>query len=385
MPHIPMIDTLIAFVDIKEYDETAQEILTLLQDKKNKAKAMLTENSSEKVTVEIGGMTFEVLSNGKKGYAYILHNDLYELDFAQYRSKNKDFYPICIKIKSECLWSMSPVNAWECIYRWITWNVGEILADRISRIDLCCQTDEFAVTSEDSEKFRGRYCTENAYKYRRKVNAMYFGSSASGKVYCRIYNKYLEVTLKKNKTWFFDIWERNGLEAQNVWNLEFQINRDYLKDNCINTVNEAFERLRSIWEYCTCHWIVKIELDNERTTRCSVNEKWAELQQVFNEYKSLPLISREKQIKDDAEALIPSLYGTLTSFSARNGNTDLRSAINSMVVYGNSYLRSKKADFKEIVKTKQSLLDKKPAIAGVLIPESEIMVGDKTVFEIYAD
>jgi len=381
MPYIPMIDTLIAFVDIKEYEESAQDLLDLLQGKKSRAKAMLTENSSEMVTVEIDNMTFEVLSNGKKGYAYILHNDLYELDFAQYRSKNKDFYPICIKIKSECLWSMSPVKAWEYIYGWIGRNAGEILTDRISRIDLCCHTDEFALTSEDSEKFKGRYCTENAYRYRRKVSAMYFGSSATGKVYCRIYDKFLEVTQKKNKTWFFDIWEKNGLDCGNVWNVEFQINREYMKENCITTVNDAFERLRTIWEYCTCHWIVKIELDNERITRCSINSKWAELQQVFNEYKNLPLVSREKQINEDADAIIPSLYGSFTSFAARKGISDLKLALTSMEISGSSYLRSKKADFKEVVKTKQSLLDRKPAITGIPVPESEIMVGDKTVFE----
>ncbi|HOR87204.1 MAG TPA: hypothetical protein PLL98_12070 [Bacillota bacterium] len=384
MPYIPMIDTLIAFIDIKEYEETAQDILNLLQDKKNKAKTMLTDNSSEIVTVQIDDMTFEVLSNGKRGYAYILHNELYELDFAQYRSKNKDFYPICIKVKSECLWYMNPFKAWEYICKWITANVGEILENKISRIDLCCHTDEFFLTSEDSEKFKGQYYIENSYKYRRKVSAMYFGSSATGKVYCRIYDKVLEVTQKKNKTWFFDVWEQNGLNKDNVWNVEFQINREYLKDNCINTVEEAFERLRSIWEYCTCFWIVKIVLDNERITRCSIDNKWAEIQKVFNEFKCLPLVKREKQISADADAMIPSLYGTFTSWAGRKGTSDLKLALNMMEMSGRRYLNSKKLDFQEVVKIKQSLLDKKPCplMNGIELPESAIMVGDKTVFEL---
>ena len=37
-------------------------------------------------------MTFEVLPNGKKGYAYILHNDLYEINLSQYRSRMKNFF-----------------------------------------------------------------------------------------------------------------------------------------------------------------------------------------------------------------------------------------------------------------------------------------------------
>ncbi|HYF81680.1 MAG TPA: hypothetical protein VEB00_01440 [Clostridia bacterium] len=36
MPYIPMIDTLIAFVEIKGYEESAQDLLNLLQDKNNK-------------------------------------------------------------------------------------------------------------------------------------------------------------------------------------------------------------------------------------------------------------------------------------------------------------------------------------------------------------
>lgn len=382
MPYIPMIDTLIAYVDIKNYEESAQDLLNLFQDKKNKAKAILTDNSSEIVTAQIDDMTFEVLSNGKRGYAYILHNDLYELDFAEYRSRNKDFFPICIKVKSECLWSMNPFKAWEYICNWITNNVGEILEDRISRIDLCCHTDELSLTSEDSEKFKGKYYIENAYKFRRKVSAMYFGSSATGKVYCRIYDKVLEVTQKKNKTWFFDVWEKSGLDKYRVWNVEFQITREYLKENCIATVKDAYDRLRSIWEYCSRYWIVKIELDNERTTRCSINKEWAELQKVFNEFKYLPLVSRDKQINDDANAMIPSLYGTFTSFAAKKDVSDLKLALNMMEIAGRSYLNSKKLDFKEVVKLKQSLLDKKPIIDGIEIPESAIMVGDKTVFDV---
>ncbi len=381
MPYIPMIDTLIASIDIKDYDDKAQDLLNLFQDKKNKAKAMLTDNSSEIVTIQIGDMTFEVLSNGKKGYAYILHNELYEIDFAQYRSKNKDFFPIFIKIKSQCLWSFNPFYAWEYICKWITEYIGEIIENRISRIDLCCHTDELPLSLDDVDKFKGQYYTETLYKFRRKLNAMTFGSSATEKIYCRIYDKVLEIKQRKNKTWFYEIWEKNGLDKEKVWNIEFQINREYLKDNCINKVEEAFERLKTIWEYCTCFWIIKIILDNERTARCSTNEKWTEIQKVFNEFKNKPLVRREKQINEDADAMIPSLYGTFTSFAAKKGISDLRLALNVMQISGSSYLNSKQLDFKEIVKTKQSLLDKKPVIDGIEIPYSAIMVGNKTVFD----
>lgn len=97
---IPMIDTLIYNNDIEDYDNVMRKVLDQLEQKKQTAKSALTENKSTTVTITIGEMTFEVLSNGKKGYAYILHNGFYEIDLAQYRSKNKDFNPVFVKVKN---------------------------------------------------------------------------------------------------------------------------------------------------------------------------------------------------------------------------------------------------------------------------------------------
>jgi hypothetical protein len=384
MSYIPMIDTLVFSMDIKDYDEVTLDFRNLLSERKKRAKLIQSENLNEIVTVQFGDMVFEVLANGKKGYAYILHNDLYEIDFAQYRSKNKSFFPVFIKVKSQCLWSLSPIYAYEYVSRWITEYVGEIINNLISRIDLCCHTDELSLSLDDVDKFKGKYYMETMYKFRRKLNAMTFGSSATEKVYCRIYDKVLEVQQKKNKTWFYYIWDKYGLDKDKVWNVEFQICREYLKENSIDTVEQAFDRLRTIWEYCTYDWIVKIELDDNNITRCSINEKWKQLQNAFQDFKSLPLVSREKQLQEDANAMIPSLYGTFTSFAAKKGITDLKFALGIMEICGKIYLRSKDTDFRELVNTKMALLDKE-GIDGIPLSESAIMVGNRTVFEAYAE
>lgn len=384
MPCLPMIDTLTAFIDIEEYEEKAHQFLSTLEEKKTRAKIKQADNDEAELLV-IGDMTLQVLSNGKEGYAYILHNELYELNFAQYRSKNRNFFPVFIKIKSQALWSMSPEYAWKYICRWINDNVGQIHTDRISRIDLCCHTDDFYIENSETADFKGQFYIDNTYRYRRQISAIYFGSSSTGKVYGRIYDKTLEITQKKQKTWFYDIWQNAGMNIEKVWNIEFQINREYLKEHCIDSVQDTFERLATMWKYCTEYWLVKIVPDNANISRCSIDDRWKPIQEAFSGYQNKPLVDRDKQLSTDADAMIPSLYGTFTSFAARKGISDLKLALASMEISGSSYLRGKKADFKEVVKTKQSLLDKRPAIPGVPIPESEIMVGDKTVFEIYTD
>jgi len=374
-----MIDTLIAMIDIENYNESAKNLHEILEKKKNEAKSALTENQSKIICLQIGDMTFEVLPNGKKGYAYILHNDLYEIDLAQYRSKNKDFYPVYVKIKSECLWSFGPKDAWNHIYKWVDDNIGKIINNKISRIDLCCHTDELMLTPEDSETFKGQFYTHNIYFFRRKVTGMNFGSSASNKVYCRIYDKVLEITQKKSKKWFYQIWKDEKLDCKKVWNIEFQINREFLKDHYINTVLQAYDSLGSIWEYCTKFWLVKIIEDNKNISRCSTDETWKKVQQSFEHFKHRPLIKREKQLNDDADAIIPGAYGIFTTFAAKKGITDISMALKVFGMNGNRYLKSKKLDFEKVVNKKQALLhkvSKKEANTG----EDYITICDTTIF-----
>lgn len=353
---LPMIDTLIASIDLENYDDVTDTLTEKLESKKNEAKQALTENSNKIVTIQIGDMTFQVLPNGKKGYAYILHNDFYEIDIAQYRNRNVDFYPINIKIKSNCLWSYGPDGAWNYITQWITENIGDIAINKLSRMDLCCHTDQFYLVEEDIQKFKGRYYTDTIYHFRRKLNAMTFGSSATGKIYCRIYDKHLEVEQKKVKKWFFEIWKNEGMNPEKVWNVEFQICREFLADHHINTVEDAFQRLKTLWEYCTRQWLVKIELDNQNISRCSTNLLWQQIQTAFDEFKSRELIKREKQLNYDAESMIPSTFGNITTYAAKIGIYDPAMVLTSLTRNGEKYLKSKKLDFKKVVSKKESLL-----------------------------
>lgn len=365
-----MIDTLIASVDIEHYDDVIDTLTEKLEKAKNEAKQALTDNSNKLITLQIGDMTFQVLPNGKRGYAYILHNDFYEIDIAQYRNRNVDFYPINIKIKSNCLWSYGPNGAWNYILHWIQESIGDISTNKISRLDLCCHTDQFFLQEEDITKFKGRYYTDTVYHFRRKLNAMTFGSSATGKLYCRIYDKHLEVVQKKLKKWFFDIWKNEGLNPEKVWNVEFQISREFLADHHITTVEDAFQRLKSLWEHCTRHWLVKIELDNDNISRCSINPLWEQIQGVFDEFQSRPLIKREKQLRHDAESMIPSTFGNITTYAAKIGMYDPALVLTNLTRNGEKYLKSKKLDFKKVVSKKESLLkaDRQKAVVTYKIP-----------------
>jgi|LFRM01.1.fsa_nt_gb hypothetical protein len=354
---IGMIDTLIYSNDIDDYDVCCRDLLDKLEECKQDAKLNLRENSAEKVLIRIGDMEFEVLPNGKKGYAYILHNSFYELDLAQYRSKNMNFNPMMVKIKSEALWCRGAINAYKELQLWTEKNIGKIIENKITRIDLCCHIDNFKLNDNDIDKFKGQYYTDTIYRYRRKINAMTFGSSATGKLYCRIYDKVLEIKQKKQKTWFYQVWKNEGLKEDQVWNIEYQIMRDFLKERNISTVEETINYIPEIWKYCTEKFVVKHNNDNKNITRCTLATEWLEIQKTFEAVEYKEFIKREDQLKADAEAIVPSCYGYITTYAARSGimNSDL--VLEKIKKEGEKYLKEKGKGFKEMVVKKRSLIE----------------------------
>jgi hypothetical protein len=87
-------------------------------------------------------------------------------------------------------------------------------------------------------------------------------------------------------------------------------------------------------QHCTSEWLVKVNYTRSRIERCEVDENWRKVQQAFNQYNGISLISRVKQIEADASILIPGSIGYITSFAARNGITNIDDVFNTVYQQG---------------------------------------------------
>ncbi|HYE09862.1 MAG TPA: hypothetical protein VEF53_06760 [Patescibacteria group bacterium] len=354
--YIPAIDTLCATIDIQNYEAVAQDLLSKLETKKNEAKLAATNNASQKTTIKLGNQLFQIYPIGTMGYAYILSNDSYEVKLSQYRSKNENFYPIFIEIRSTQLWSKGVEAAWNDIIQLISENIGKVKANKLNRLDLCCHTDSLELTEEDCTTFEGKFHEDTIYRFRRRVNAMYFGSRKNQRILCRIYDKSFEVKQSNKKLWFHDIWRENGLDIDKVWNVEFEIKREFFKEMQIDSVEDALERINTLWEYCTKEWLIKKNNDRTRIERSTTNEVWVDIQNLFKDYKSRDMIKREKQLEYDAVSLVPGTIGNITSFAARTGIENFEEAMNQLMLQGNKYLFKKDKTYSEVVQEKIALL-----------------------------
>lgn len=355
---IANIDTFAFSVDIDRYDVAIFPLLCLLDDAKEEAKKNVKNGSCEKVYKEIGNMTFEVLPNGTRNYAFILHNDMYEIQLARYRSKSEYVYPVFVRIKSETLWSKGFYGAYQFIEKWIKTNIGSIITTKISRADLCCHTDSINLEINDIARFKTRSREKNVHFSDKALSSMNFGSRSTQRVYCRIYNKSLEIAKKKNKLWFNDIWKDKGLDIDNVWNVEYELNRNFFVEYEIDTVNDFMEKIKNIWSYLTLEWLSFMNLDASRLERCSINEAWKLLCSAFNTFKGSSLVRRIKQLNRDADAMIPQMLGCLSSFASKCGKKDFKGAIDVLAFRGHDYLLDVKVTtFEEEIKRKRLLLE----------------------------
>lgn len=349
------IDTVYVLIDINNYEKKCNKILQVLEKEKEEAKLELLNNANSKHLITINDMPFEILSNGTKGYAYILHNSGYEVKIAQFKSKIESFMPIQIRISSEYLWSEGLSVAWSNILNWIELTFGNTEENKVSRVDLCMHTSDIDFITNYENLYKGRFKKDsvNVLNYTNKsINSITFGTRKGKKIYCRIYNKSLEIKETKQKSWFKEIWENHELDINNVWNLEFELKSEFLREFKIKTVEDLEKSLQDIWKYCTEKWLVKINRDNVRTERCSINEKWLDVQKAYDSFNSVGLIKREKQLQMDADTLIPNIIGNITSYAARKNNTDMKNIFNDLYSKGKRYLQIKQTTFENETKNK---------------------------------
>lgn len=357
MNKVSNIDTLYLLIDIKDYEKKAEKTLNFLKEEKEKAKKILSDNLNLKHQIFINELSFELLPNGSKGYAYLLHNNGYEIKISQFKSGIESFSPIQIRISAEYLWAKGFIQSWKIIKQWIEKTFGKIEKNKISRVDICTHTSDINFIEDYQNSYKGSFKKTGVTYTGNSINCLTFGSRKGKNIYCRIYNKTLEIRETKRKSWFVDIWLRNNLDIENVWNLEFELKSEFLREFNITTIEDLEQRLKDVWQYCTKDWLVKVNRINSRIERCPINEQWKEIQYAYDNFLSKGMIKRKKQINMDADILIPSIIGNITSYSARKNISCIESAFENLYKSTQKYFDIKNTTFEKETNKKISLLN----------------------------
>lgn len=344
---IANVDSLFFSIDIKDYEKNNKELIQLLELYKLQAKA----DTLQDTYLDYKTYRFKIMPNGLRFHSFILHNEIISISISAHRSTSKENYPVSVRLKSLFLWQKGYLQAYEDSIN-ILKDIfkGDFISEKISRADICCHTDNLQLTINDINNFRGTFKKNEIFMTNRKLSGLTFGTFTEKSVMLRIYNKSLEIKTS-GKTWFNQIWEKQKMNIDNVWNVEFQIGRSFFKEHNIETVADFSVKSRAIWEQLTASYCCYVNLDNDNISRCSIKVEWQVIQTAYKDYIKQTLIKRDKQMRCTADELLPLLTGVLISYGAYKMNFSLQDVLDDFNIDLKNYLKEKKdnANISELI------------------------------------
>lgn len=350
------IDTLELTFDVFNYEESIQKYIPELEALKSQRSDSLYKGDETKGFINISGIDFEVMNVGKHGYAYILRNEDMELDIARWRSKKQEFYPIKVRFSAKLLWERGRM-AYSYVADFIRRSFNHFGLTKVSRVDLACHVDNISPDITEIDNFVGRYKQDKAYRYDRKLETLYFGSRNSGKCMCRLYNKTAKCLRENDNTWFFDIWYNANMNLLNVWNIEFELHRDFLREFDIETYDDLTVTIHDLWLYLTTHWIRWCVPSHLERKRWETTATWETVQSAYAEFEFNGFTRREVQRVSDSTKYIPALSGFITSLAATLDYDDMDEALSYVKRSVQEYISKRKGTtFDDIVDEKKKAL-----------------------------
>ena len=310
------IDTLEINIKIEKYEECFGNFLDYLENLKREA-----QSQYEDVCLLLTNINFVVRPKGQGFYSYKLECEDFHICFM--RQENRNTAPIHVRFLSNFLWQHNYQNAYLLFIDWFeqTFEI-KITEIQISRLDLCCDSDEICFSPKDNKKFVTRAKKKEILNVdSENYNGKHFSGFTIGKgspLMCRIYDKTLEIQ-KSQKTWFYELWKQQGWTNKTVWRIEFQARRKVLKELGIESLYDLDTKIETLWAYYTQNWcIMRQPQKDSNISRWKTTKVWKKIQKICINYETTPL-SRQVMKQGNEDVLINSCYGSMTSLAAIKG------------------------------------------------------------------
>ncbi|MMZ55304.1 hypothetical protein D1872_171500 [compost metagenome] len=240
------VDTLWYTYDSDNYDEVMQSgLMSRLVNGKSVAE---DGEGTDYIEVKLHRyeypVTFSIESGGQAPiYAFQIRNADMAIYFAR-RRRNDGTYPVKVQINQFKLWELGAQDAFLESLEVLTALGFVYEAAKPNRIDLCVHSDQYKWTLDDLKTldYPRNVADDNKPNFIKldpmtgEFETVYYGDRS--RLQLRLYNKSLEID-KKKKDYFKKIYEDKGMDSGKVWNVEFEVHRDYLKNFACEETGET--------------------------------------------------------------------------------------------------------------------------------------------------
>ena len=288
------------------------------------------EQGAEGMQRRPGQIAFEVLPRGRSHFWLVLKNDDMEIQTVRHFSA---IYPtVYIQIRARLIWAVGYPNALRYCVDVAEKIFGRFINTALSRVDFTVDIENWEPTEN---YFRSRIVGRpvksekhidhdisitGAYYVKTKFTGIRIGKGKPMLV--RFYDKTEEILVNGTKTWFYEVWKKNGWSGKGrVWRVEFQCRRKVLAAFGFGDSVDSLDKFAGMFRYLTIDWI-RLCIPNrtqKQRTRWKTAPIW-KLVQGAN-FGNGGDVTRAAQKIPERKQLMDQFHGVATTIAARYGVT----------------------------------------------------------------
>lgn len=250
-PHVGGIDALYYFAQSGgQYDEYYENIIEQIDNKKREFTALNYAYSDNDIIITVNGIDIKFSGTGRDGFLWFNH-DFLRVGFKD-SEKSPNIHNIRVQLNAVGIYTLGIKSLVEYINTVLL--KGSLLSTNhfpVTRIDvnMFVQHNFNYLRKEmilSKKKNHSANITERSSGY--ELETYYIGSNP---FLVRIYNKLkeLETASEVKRELMYNYFGINGLDTQkNIFNVEFELHREFLKKYNIDTIEDALSRAQSLFE-----------------------------------------------------------------------------------------------------------------------------------------
>ena len=262
--------------------------------------------------------TVLIYPSGSRMYRFHLATANFHFWIAM-RESSKGRPNVRVSLGSQTLWFNGVLGAVEEVHSLIRELGGSTSRTEVSRVDLCTDVHLPCGLSSSFVKSH-QVCRSGAlriFETDDKLETIYFGKS-SGDIQARVYDKSTEMIVS-GKLWLFDVWGREP--ESNVWRIEFQIRRNWLRGRGIASVDDLINHGGAIWSHLTTEWLSLRHPDACNTSRRELHPFWETVQAVASKLGDVGPLERlpDQRCHPKFEWYVSHIAGCLPTYASLLG------------------------------------------------------------------
>jgi hypothetical protein len=351
------IDTFWFNVDAKNYQDIMDN--GFREDLRSAREHLMDTDESKTIEIELSQyenpISFEIKSGQPPLYQYSIRNE----DIAIYFSKNQrdnGQLPMKVQINQFILWEKGLQDAYQETLQILTALGFHYTYTKLNRVDFAVHSDQWQWNLEDLKKFDypRNIKNDNFPNFFRLspesgvFETVYFGDRTRCQL--RIYNKSKE-SKDKQKDYFLKMYERLGMDKDNVWNVEIECRRDFIKEFVDITGVRLFDDLDKVFSEngLSQLWTFLMNKYDHNSAFWTQLKKGKE--GIFED--CVGHLDREKDIDSSLDREVAQIRGRLMKFVINEENDGVGQAINNFFDRMQVYEVKKDRNFNEEVQKKK--------------------------------